>query len=119
MSKTERRGKKKELNPASTSLFFNDSVLVRLSGVGDFVDVRFKVTPEMLLPGPIFIQDEKTGKVVTVPAVPKIGRLMTGKTKVDNTGFILFKNLDKLIKKKSLITLVIGQFKKEHIKITQ
>ena len=68
--------------------------------------------------GPVYLIDEKTGKLATVGAVPKIGRLMTHSPKLDRSAFILFKNPDELIKAGSLVTLVIGSYRKEHVAVT-
>jgi len=71
----------------------------------------------MMRPGPVYIKDENTGKMATVASVPKIGRLMTQRTKVGNSAYLLLGNPDNSIKAGSLVTLVIGEYRKEHIRV--
>ncbi|MDQ1280350.1 MAG: hypothetical protein QG670_1613 [Thermoproteota archaeon] len=97
------------------SLFLNDGVSIRLTGAGDIIDVRYNVTQEMMTPGPVYIQDEKTGKIATLLSVPRVGQLITRKAKVRNLGYGLFLNPDDSITVGSFVTLVVGGFKKEHI----
>jgi len=112
MASSKMTSEKKQSKPAHFPPFF-----IRLSGVGDFIDVRFKVNAEAMRPGPVYIKDEKTGKTATVATVPKIGWLMTRRTKVGNTAFLILKNPDNSIKAGSLVTLVVGQYRKEHIPV--
>lgn len=112
MALSKTAGEEKQLKPANSPFF-----IIRLSGGGDFIDVRFKVNAEMKHPGPAYLMDEKTGKIATVASVPKIGLLMSRRSKVGKTAYLFLKNPDNAIKAGSLVTLVIGQFRKEHIPV--
>lgn len=113
-TKTKRGGRKTPPKPP----FFNDSVSIRLTGAGDLIDVRYRVTPDMMTPGPIFIKDESTGKIATILSVPRIGKLMTRTSTVKNFGYGIFLNPGDCIKSGSSVTLVVGGFKREHIIVT-
>jgi len=103
--------------PSSPSSFRKDDVIAHLSGARDFIDVRFRVTPEMAGASQLYILDESTGKIGTVGAVPKIGRLMTQNSRAGGFAFILFRSPDNAIKAGSLITLVVGSYKRERIPV--
>jgi hypothetical protein len=105
----------KQLNPTQPSFF---DVIVSLSGIGDLVDVRFIIDQKMRLPGPFYLQDEKTQKIARPATMPKIGRLASGRSKVGNTGYGVFLNPDDVIRQGSLVTFVSGGYKKEHILVT-
>ena len=119
----QKTGKGQEPNPATSS--FSDEVIISLSGVGDLLDVRFKIDPRMKTPGPIYIQDEATGTKLTLANVPKIGPLISGRTPiskgrhqpVSNCGFGLFLNMEEVVKHGSLVTFVSGGYRKEHIPV--
>jgi hypothetical protein len=120
---TEKPGNGQNPNPTPSS--FSDEVVVSLSGVGDLLDVRFKINPKMKIPGPIYIQDEATGKMCQVANVPKIGVLMSGskelrrggKAPPTGYGFGIFLNMEDVVKQGSLVTFAYGGYKKEHLKV--
>jgi hypothetical protein len=117
-------GKGQQPNPIPSS-FSDEEVVVSLSGAGDLLDARFKIDPKMKIPGPIYLQDEATGKTLRVANVPKIGPLMSGskelrrggKAPPTGFGFGLFLNMEEVVKQGSLVTFVHGGYKKEHIKV--
>jgi hypothetical protein len=106
----------KKVSPSTLSPF-SKYVNVRVSGAGDFLDVRFRVTEHCLEPGPVYLKDEATGKYMTVATAPRVGSLMTRRVQAGNNGFLLLHNPDSLIKTGSLVTLGIGRFIQEHIKV--
>ncbi len=118
-----KNGKGEPANPNPSS--FSNEVVVSLSGVGDLLDVRFKIDPLMRVPGPIYIQDEATTKLCKLANVPKIGPLISGskelhrskKTTPSGYGYGLFLNMDETVKRGSLVTFVYGGYKKEHIPV--
>ena len=110
MPKKKTRAKRSPNPPSLT-----EDVTIRLSGAGDLIDARFKTTSETLEPGPIYLKDEATGKIATLVSVPRIGRLISRKTKLNNFSYGLFINPQDSIKAGSLVTLVVGCFKKEHV----
>jgi hypothetical protein len=107
------KGRVTEIPP--TPLLLGNDVTIRLTGAGDLIDVRYKVEKEMNTPGPVFLQDETTGKIATIVAVPRIGRLMSRKSKVNHIAYGIFINPDESIKVGSPVTLVVGGTRKEHI----
>jgi hypothetical protein len=110
------RKEPKQLNP--TQPIFFDDIVVSLAGIGDLVDVHFKIDPKMRMPGPFYIIDEKTSKIGRPASMPKIGKIASGRSKTGSIGFGIFLNPDDEIKPGSLITLVSGGYIKEHITVT-
>jgi hypothetical protein len=113
MTPRKRRKEQKQLNPTTPSFF--DDVTIGLSGIGDLVDVRFKIDQKMRLPGPFYVQDEKTGKIARPACMPKIGALASRRGKPGNSGYGIFLNPDDEIKQGSMVTFVSGGYKREHI----
>jgi hypothetical protein len=98
---------------------FSDDVLVSLAGIGDLIHVYYKMENKMKALGPVYVQDETTGKIGKVIAVPKIGALMSSRrSKQGNYGFAIFLNPEDVIKNGSLVTFVSGEYRKEHIPVT-
>ena len=111
--KSSRKGQK---TPPSTPISL-ENIVITLTGVGDLIDVRFKIDPKMKLPGPVYIQDESSGKIGRVAAVPKIGQLLSRKQAVGNYAYGIFLNPDDVVKSGSLVTFVSGGFRQEHIQV--
>jgi hypothetical protein len=112
---TNKRGGPNKISPNPISL---EEVIISLSGAGDLLDVRFKVNEKMKTPGPVYIVDEETGKIGRVVQVPKIGNVLTRRQTVGDFAYGIFLNPEDVIKSGSLVTLVSGSYKKEHIKVT-
>ena len=97
---------------------------LRLVGGDHFIDFRYRVidpdkAAELLSRNhQPFLIDEASGKVHTVP-VTKLGPLRASavKPKADNNYVILFGNPEKLIHKGSRVTVVIGDFRAEHMTV--
>lgn len=95
---------------------------IRLSAEGNMLDFRYRVlNPEKALPlfdrsiKP-YLVDEATGAMFTVPEPPKIGALRnTRKPQPDRNYFILFANPGRYVQKGKSVTVVIGDFKAEHL----
>jgi hypothetical protein len=94
-----------------------EQIVITLTGVGDLIDVRFKIDSKMKLPGPVYIQDESSGKIGRVAAVPKIGQLLSRKQAVGNYAYGIFLNPDDVVKSGSMVTFVSGGYRKEHIQV--
>lgn len=100
---------------------------VRLSAAGYMLDVRFRITD----PGKAarmashatkpYLIDEVTGARMLVPSPPKVGALRQmprpGAAKTDRTYFMLFANPGRLVKAGSSVTLVLGDFRAEHLAV--
>jgi hypothetical protein len=95
---------------------------VRQTADGNMLDFRYRITDaEKASPffspaiKPILI-DEDTGAVMAVPTVPKVGSMRsTRKPLQDRNYFILFANPNKHIKPGHKVTVVIGDYKAEHL----
>jgi hypothetical protein len=112
--KQKKTGSRAARSPTPLS---SKDVTIRLTGAGDLIDARFRTTPESLAPGPIYLQDEATGIIATLVSVPRLGRLVTRRAKVKAFSYGLFINPQDSIKAGSIVTLVVGGFKKEHLTV--
>jgi hypothetical protein len=99
-------------------------VAIRLVGGDHFIDFRYRVTdPDKALTllsrnNQPYLIDEASGKVHTVP-VTKLGPMRSSaiKPKADRNYVVLFGNPHKLIQKGSRVTVVIGDFRAEHLTV--
>ena len=99
-------------------------VAIRLVAGGHFIDFRYQVIdPDKALVllnrnHTPYLIDEATGKVHTVP-VTKLGpmRASAVKAKANRNYLVLFGNGEKRIHRGSLVTVVIGDFRAEHLEI--
>ena len=106
------------LNPATQPFLPKVSkVVISLCGDGDLINARFTVTPEMKRPGEIYMKDEVTGYVCRAAVLPKLGMVMSSRKTAGKSGYCMFKNTDYVIKEGSLVTLVIGGFREEHLPV--
>lgn len=95
---------------------------IRLSAEGYMLDFRYRVLdPEKALPlfdrkiKP-YLVDEASGAIMAVPEPPKVGALRnTRQPKPDRTYFVLFANPGRFVKKGKAVSVVIGEFKAEHL----
>ena len=99
-------------------------VAIRVVGGDHFIDFRYRVLdPDkaatlLSRKNTPYLIDEVTGKVHTVP-VTKLGpmRASAVKPKADKNYVVLFGNPDRGIKKGSRVTVVIGDFRAEHMTV--
>lgn len=97
---------------------------VRLSASDHFLDFRYRVTDSKKAETVLsrkekaFLIHEKTGKVFSVP-VTKLGplRATAVEPKEDRNYAILFGNPDKSITKGDRVTVVIGEYRAEHLTV--
>jgi hypothetical protein len=95
---------------------------ISLTAEGQMLDFRYRVMDEEKAK-PLFsrqskpyLVDEATGAKFLVPESPKIGALRTTREpKPDRNYFIIFVNPGRYIKKGNRVTVVIGDFKAEHL----
>ena len=95
---------------------------IRMAKNGYILDFRYHVTdPDRARPlfdsriNPYLVDDE-TGARFYVPVTPKLGAMRTTRPpKADKTYFILFGNPGQYLKVGSRVTVVIGDFKAEHL----
>ena len=99
-------------------------VALRLIGSDHFIDFRYRVIdPEKAMEllsrnNTPYLIDETSGKVHTVP-VTKLGpmRASAVKPKANRNYVVLFGNTQKIIQQGSRVTVVIGDFKAEHLEV--
>lgn len=92
---------------------------IRQTAAGHMLNFRYKITdpekasPLVSLHARPYIIDQKTGKIVPVPNMAKVGSLRqrSREAKPDLIYFILFSNPDKFIKPGNKVTVVIGDFR--------
>jgi hypothetical protein len=92
---------------------------VRFAAEGVYVMVEYKSPRELAenwREGSIYFIDEKTGTAYwDIPEVPVLG-LLLGKPQEDGQkGYAMFKNISAGIKLDSIVTVVLGNYKREHI----
>lgn len=95
---------------------------IRLSAEGYMLDFRYRVL-DAEKAAPLFdrkikpyLVDEATGAILVVPEPPKVGALRnTRKPQPDRNYFILFANPGRYVQKGRKVTVVIGDFKAEHL----
>lgn len=106
------------LNPTpQTFLPKVSEVVISLGGDGDLINARFTITEQMKSPGEIYLKDEATGYVCRTAVLPKMGMVISSRKKPGKVGYCLFRNTEYAIKAGSLVTLVIGGFRKEHLTV--
>ena len=95
---------------------------IRLSAEGYMLDFRYRVL-DAEKAAPLFdrkikpyLVDEATGAILVVPEPPKVGALRnTRKPQPDRNYFVLFANPGRYVQKGKRVTVVIGDFKAEHL----
>jgi hypothetical protein len=98
---------------------------VRLSAHGNLVDFRYKVLDSEKaseLSGPAskpYLVDQASGARLLVPRTPKIGPLrQTAQTpEAGRVYFLLFANPGKLVKAGNAVTVVVGDFRAEDLRV--
>ena len=98
---------------------------LRLSAGGYMVDFRYKVTdPEKAalltdLSTKAYLIDEVSGRALTVPTPPKVGSLRQSgsELKTGHIYFMIFSNTDRIVQSGSEVSIVIGEFRAEHLKV--
>jgi len=101
-----------------------EPVALRLVAADHFIDFRYRVTDpdkakELLSrDNKPYLIDESTGKVHTVP-LTKLGpmRASSVKPKANRNYVVIFGNTKKIIKKGSLVTVVIGEFRAKNLRV--
>ncbi len=101
-----------------------EPVALRLIGSDHFIDFRYRVIDAekaatlLQRKNKPYLIDEATGRVHTVP-VTKLGpmRASANQPKANKNYVVLFGNPDKQIRKGSVVTVVIGDFRAEHMTV--
>jgi len=108
------------------SLFYcrfrkNKLVITRaaLSGNGSLIDVRYWLSrPDKINPqAKIYLIHPETGTRLGIMNLAKIGPVKTNHTERTETGMVLFRNSNNLIKSGSQVSFILGEQKVDHILI--
>jgi len=95
---------------------------VGFAAEGGFIAVQFKAPKEISdkwMQGNVYVVDEATGAVYDdIPMMPILGPLLARPPRTDQLGYVMFKNLaGHGLKSGDLVTVVLGNFKQEHVKV--
>lgn len=97
---------------------------ISLTAGGQMIDLRYRVIdadkakPLFQRENKPILIDESTGARFLVPESPKVGALRTTREpKPDRNYFIIFVNPGRYLKKGDKVTVVIGEFRAEHLVI--
>ncbi len=98
------------------------ALTVRPTAEGFFIDFRYRIV-DAEKAAPLFsptikplLIDENTGAVMAVPTVPKVGSMRSTRKPIKDRGYtILFANPNKHIKPGHKVTVVIGDYRAEHL----
>jgi hypothetical protein len=99
---------------------------VELTGVGyaaegAYIIVRFKAPPQVArrwMQGSVSVRDETTGRLYNeIPTMPLIGPLLGHPAKAGQPGYVMLVNTPPGLVPGSLVTVVLGDFKQEHVPI--
>jgi hypothetical protein len=97
--------------------------IVRVSIVPDsgLIQVQFKAAPSISGKWQywnVYVVDEATGTSYNdIPDVPLIGRLLAKPQNANQLGYVMFNNTDGKLRKGGVVTVVLGDFKQEHIQV--
>jgi len=111
-----------EPNPASA--WGITVTAIHTAAAGNMIDFRYKVLDakkaEALFSKKTrpYLIHEKTGKTLSVPRTAKVGPLMSSyHPKQDRIYWMFFGNQAKLVKPGDMVSVVIGDFKAEHLTV--
>lgn len=86
---------------------------------GDFIIVGYKAPPEVVnewWQGSVYIIDEATGKTYReVPVMPVVGPLIAKPKEIGQLGYFMLINPFQEIKPGSILTVILGKYKREHV----
>lgn len=102
-------------------------IALRASSAGYMLDFRYRVkdaekaAPLLKQEAKVYLIVEKNGAQLYVPVVSRIGPLRQSSLKayVNQSYFVLFANPGKLVLPGDVVTVVIGDFKAEHLIVDQ
>jgi len=105
-----------ETDPAGVEL-----LTVGFAADGYYIMVSFKSPPEAVedwWQGSIYVIDESTGTVYEdIPVAPNIGLLLAKPQQEGQIGYAMLNNYGAGIRYGSVVSVVLGNFKREHIKV--
>ncbi|MGD9877396.1 hypothetical protein [Desulfococcus sp.] len=114
----------KTAEPNPTSAWGIAVTAIHTAAAGNMIDFRYKVLDakkaEALFSKKTrpYLIHEKTGKTLSVPRTAKVGPLMSSyHPKQDRIYWMFFGNQTKLVKPGDMVSVVIGDFKAEHLTV--
>jgi hypothetical protein len=120
-------GSRGAFQPASEIALANtepDADNVRFEGVGfaaegAYIAVYFKAPPQLVdgwWQGSVYVIDEATNQIFSeVPVMPVIGPLIAKPKEDGQPGYFMLNNAGRAISAKSLLTVVLGKYKRVHV----
>ena len=94
---------------------------VSFAADGAYIAVYFRAPPELVnewWQGRVYVIDETTNKVFgEVPVMPVVGPLIAKPKEPGQSGYFMLNNTGGSIKFKSLLTVVLGKYKRVHVVI--
>ncbi len=95
------------------------SLAVSIAGDGDFIRVQFLADPEEVqswAPGNVSVIDEATGTSYSeIPVMGSVGILFARPQQPGQSGYIMFTNYRHGVKPGSVVTVVLGDTRREHV----
>ncbi len=100
---------------------------VELLGVGfaadgGYIMIQFKADPRVThswWQGTVSVVDESSGTIYNeIPVLPNIGPLIGRPKQVGQLGYVMLVNTDGAIHTGSIVTVVLGNFKQEHVTVS-
>ena len=94
---------------------------VGFAAEGELIIVNYKADPwvaQKFWPGVLSVVDEATGTVYNeVPVMPVIGPLIARPKEAGQLGYVMLVNTPPGLRAGSLVTVVLGDFKQEHVTV--
>lgn len=88
---------------------------------GTLISVAYKAAPadaRKLMQGTVYVTNEKNGaKYGEVPVMPKVGPLLGRPKEYGQVAYIMFVNAPLPLKPGDVVTVVLGEYKQEHVKV--
>jgi hypothetical protein len=100
---------------------------VELLGVGfaadtGFIMVEFKADPweaRRWMQGTVYVVDESSGTIYNeIPVMPTVGPLLGRPKEPGQVGYVMLVNMQPGIRPGSIVTVVLGDFKQEHVTVS-
>ncbi len=100
---------------------------VELLGVGfaadsGYIMIQFKAEPRLThswMQGTVYVVDESSGTIYNeIPVLPNIGPLLARPKQAGQLGYVMLINTPPGIHHGSIVTVVLGDFKQEHVTVS-
>ena len=94
---------------------------VDFAAEGNYIHVQFRATPRLTRQwgqGNVYVIDEVTGIIYNgIPVAPLIGPLIGRPVRDGQVGYVMLVNTDGGLHAGSIVTVVLGNFKQEHVTV--